>query len=174
MTRTVLLSLKFVLCLWGGKLVVCIMPVKKKNAKKKCCRLCGCKLEARCFVSRLWGGKLVVCITPVGRQACSFVLRLCGDKFIVLLPVWRQASVSSCLYGVKLVFHLKKIGSRFCTVLCLCGANLVCFFVRIRNKQRRKGKKEEKKHNNVGKLLVFHACRATSLYLFAACVAVSL
>ena len=42
----------------------------------------------------------------------------------------------------------------------------MCFFKqkqqRIRNKQRRKGKKEEKK--NVGKRVVFHACRATSLY----------
>ena len=65
--------------------------------------------------------------------------------------------VLSCLYGVKLVFHLKKIGSRFCTVLCLCGGNLVCFFVRIRNKQRRKEKKEEKKHKNVGKHVVFQA-----------------
>ena len=64
---------------------------EKKNAKKKFCRLCGCKLEACCFVLRLWGGKLVVCIMPVGRQACSFVLRLCGGKFVVLLPVWRQA-----------------------------------------------------------------------------------
>ena len=64
--------------LWGGKLVVCIMPVwqqacsfvlrlcggkkrkEKKEAKKMFCCLCGCKLKACCFVLRLWGGKLVV------------------------------------------------------------------------------------------------------------------
>ena len=35
--------------------------------------------------------------------------------------------VLSCLYGVKLVFHLKKNkGSKFGTVLCLCGGNLAC------------------------------------------------
>ena len=66
----------FVLRLWGGKLLVCIMPVwqqacssvlrlcdgeqRKEKAKKKFCCLCGCKLKACCFVLRLWGGKLVV------------------------------------------------------------------------------------------------------------------
>ena len=60
----------------------------------------------------------------------------------------------------------------FCAVLCLCGGNLVCFFKNNTHKQRRKGNKEEKK--NVGKHVVFHACWATSLNLFAACVAVSL
>ena len=40
-----------------------------------------------------------------------------------------------------------------------------------RKKERRKEKRREK---NVGKHIVFHACRAISLYLFAACVAVSL
>ena len=36
--------------------------------------------------------------------------------------------VLSCLHGVKLVLHLKKKnkGSKFGTVLCLCGGNLGC------------------------------------------------
>ena len=47
------------------------------------------------------------------------------------------------------------------------------------SKKKKKNQKETKKERqkekkNVGKHVVFHACRATSLYLFAACVAVSL
>ena len=52
--------------------------------------------------------------------------------------------------------------------MCVC-----VFFFFLKNKthkQRRKGNKEEKK--SVGKHVVFDACWATSLYLFAACVAV--
>ena len=44
------------------------------------------------------------------------------------------------------------------------------FYKNKTHKQRRKGNKEEKK--SVGKHVVFDACWATSLYLFAACVAV--
>ena len=51
---------------------------KRKKREKKFCCLCGCNLKACCIVLRLWGGELVVCIMPVWRQACSFVLRLCG------------------------------------------------------------------------------------------------
>ena len=85
----------FVLRLYGGKLVVCIVPVwhqaysfalrlcgsekeKKTKEKKKFCCLCGCELKACCFVLRLWGGELVVCFMPVRRPACGFVM-----------PVWR-------------------------------------------------------------------------------------
>ena len=66
-------------------------------------------------------------------------------------------------------------------MLVLWGGNLVCLISekkkkkqRIRKKQRRKEKRKKKKKKHVGKHVVFHACRATSLYFFAACVAVSL
>ena len=97
--------LQFVLLyLCGSKLVVlyyaCVAAKKekkKKKAKKKFCCLCGCKLKACCFVLRLWGGKLVVlcyaCVVASLQFCC-----VCGGKPVVL----------SCLYGVKLVFHLKK------------------------------------------------------------------
>ena len=50
------------------------------------------------------------------------------------------------------------------------------FFQTKTTKNKKQTKKERKKgrKKNVGKRVVFHACRATSLYLFAACVAVSL
>ena len=92
--------------------------------------------------------------------------------------------VLSCLYGVKLVFHLKKKKRQqvlYCSMLVLCGGNLVCL---ISEKKKKKNKKETKKDRkkektktkkkHVGKHVVFHACRATSLYSLAACVAVSL
>ena len=112
-------SLYYYTCV-AVSLQFCTTPVwrrkkkRKKKAKKKFCCLCGCKLKACCFVLRLWGGKLVVlchaCVVASLQFCC-----LCGGKPVVL----------SCLYGVKLVFHLKKkIGSKFCTVLCLRGGNL--------------------------------------------------
>ena len=47
--------------------------------------------------------------------------------------------VLSCLYGVKLVFQKKK-GSKFCSVLCLCGGNLVSLI-----SKKKRDKKETKK-----------------------------
>ena len=66
----------------------------------------------------------------------------------------------------------------YCSMLVLWGGNLVCLISekkkekRIRKKQRRKEKRKKNKTKHVGKHVVFHACRATSFYFFAACVAV--
>lgn len=80
----------FVLRLWGGELVVCIMPLWQQ-ACSFVLRLCGGKKEKikrRGFVACM-AVILLCCIAPVGRQACSLYHHLCGGetKKIVLLPV---------------------------------------------------------------------------------------
>ena len=76
--------------------------------------------------------------------------------------------VLSCLHGVKLVFHLKKTKAARLVLFYACVAVTLCVsFPKKSTKETKKERKKEKK--NLRKHVVFHACRATSLFLFAAC-----
>ena len=108
-----------VLRLWGGELVVCIMPVWR---------------QACSFVLRLWGSKLVVlyyaCVAAEKEKkkkkrekkkfcylcgcklkACCFVLRLWGVCFTSVER--RACSFVACMVTSLWFYHA-------CMALCLC------------------------------------------------------
>ena len=111
-----------------------------------CSLFCLCCSKLVVFESRLCGGKLVVlftcvavslfCITPLGRQASSFVPRLCGGEkekkergrsFVACVAV----SLKVCCFvlrpwGGKLVVCITSVGRQACSfVLRPFGSKLV-------------------------------------------------
>ena len=73
------------------------------------------------FVLSLWGS--TCSFMPVRWPACGFIV-----------PAWRLACVSK-----------KKKGSRFCSVLCLCGGNFVSLISKKKKKNQKETKKERQK-----------------------------